>query len=129
MAEGMGGVSSSNMVRLGQGPFYGLDSKWHSRLCIHLGKLSPPRRLEPFLLPTGNRSWPIHEGMSLEDNAWEIAQAKAKKEGVVTAKVCKIMGKIKFVHLTDSFSILDVPQSLQGEGSIIWAMPSGAVQK
>lgn len=57
-----------------------------------LGKRSLPRRVVSSLLLTGNSPWPIHECTSLEDKAWEAAQAKTKQRGVVTSKVCKIMG-------------------------------------
>lgn len=53
-------------TKFGQGPFSGLDNKWHSRVCIQLGKLFPPCRVESFLLLTGNRSWPIHACAFLE---------------------------------------------------------------
>lgn len=41
---------------------------------------------------------PPHEGTSLEGNAWENAQAKAKHGSVVTTKACKIMGFVSFIR-------------------------------
>ena len=75
------------VTRLGQGPFCGPGSKWHSRVCIHLGKLSTPRRVVSSLWHAGNSPRLICEGTSLEDNTWETAQAKAKQGGVVKTKV------------------------------------------